>query len=177
VPNDSITPTSAAVALKVENARWDGVPFLLRAGKGMNGRMTEIRVQFREIPGKMFNLANRAPNELVIRVQPDEAIFFRILSKVPGLGMDLEPRELNLHYGTAFTQVIPDAYEDLLHDVITGEKSLFIREDELAAAWDVFTPVLRELETRHQVPEFHEFGTPGPAGAEQLATRYGVVWA
>lgn len=177
VPNDSITPTYAAVALKVENARWDGVPFLLRAGKGMNGRMTEIRIQFREIPGKMFNLADRAPNELVIRVQPDEAIFFRILSKVPGLGMDLEPRELNLHYGTAFTQVIPDAYEDLLHDVITGEKSLFIREDELAAAWDVFTPLLRELEGRHQVPEFHEFGTPGPAGAERLAARYGVTWA
>ncbi len=176
VASDSRTATYAALALKVENARWDGVPFLLRAGKGLNGRMTEIRIRFREIPGKMFRLPDQAPNELVIRVQPDEAIYFRILTKVPGLGMDLEPRDLNLQYDTAFTQLVPDAYEDLLLDVLKGEKSLFIREDELAASWDVVTPLLRALEARNTMPEPYMFGTAGPTGAELLAAAYGLRW-
>lgn len=176
VTPDSITPTYAAVALKVENARWDGVPFLLRAGKGLNGRMTEIRIRFREIPGKMFALKNRAPNELVIRVQPDESINFRIVSKVPGLGMDLEMRDLNLQYQTAFTQLVPDAYEDLLLDTLNGEKSLFIREDELAASWDVFTPLLNQLDSGCIIPEPYEFGTAGPAAAARLAASFGITW-
>lgn len=173
---DSITPTFAAVALRVENARWDGVPFLVRAGKGMNGRMTEIRIRFREIPGKMFTLKSGASNELVIRVQPDESINFRIVSKVPGLGMDLEVRDLNLQYQTAFTQLVPDAYEDLLLDTLNGEKSLFIREDELAASWDVFTPLLNQLDSGCIIPEPYEFGTPGPTAAARLAASFGVHW-
>jgi glucose-6-phosphate 1-dehydrogenase len=176
VPSDSRTATYAATALQVLNARWDGVPFLVRAGKGLDGRMTEIRIQFREIPGRMFASSMPSPNALVIRVQPDEAIYFRIVSKVPGLDLLLEPRDLDLQYKTAFTQLIPDAYEDLLLDVIRGEKSLFIREDELAAAWDVFTPVLHRIEREGAEPHAYEFGTTGPRAARDLVARYGVNW-
>lgn len=176
VASDSRASTYAAVALQVINSRWDGVPFLLRAGKGMNGRRSEIRIRFRPAPGRMYAVPGPAANELVIRIQPDEAIHFRILSKVPGLDTRLEFRDLDLQYKTAFTQVIPDAYEDLLLDVLKGEKSLFIRSDELAAAWDIFTPALHTIDRRGVEPQPYEFGTPGPAAADRLAARYGVIW-
>jgi glucose-6-phosphate 1-dehydrogenase len=178
VASDSVTPTYAAVALRVDNQRWDGVPFLMRAGKGLDGRMTEIRIRFREIPGATFDHEETppAPNELVIRVQPDAAIYFNIMNKVPGLGMKLEPRMLDLQYDLAFSEAIPDAYEDLLLDVIRGDKSLFIRSDELAAAWDIFTPMLQEIDTRHLSPETYEFGARGPEASDQLAAGHGVTW-
>jgi len=178
VPSDSKTPTYAAVSLRIENPRWDGVPFLVRAGKGLDGRMTEIRIRFRDIPGRMFRgeHGRPAPNELVIRVQPDEAIILNIMNKVPGLDMELEPRALDLRYESAFSELIPDAYEDLLLDVLNGEKSLFIRQDELAAAWDIFTPVLQKMETEGAEPEPYAFGSGGPAGADELAERHGVNW-
>ncbi|MCE9613146.1 MAG: glucose-6-phosphate dehydrogenase [Lentisphaerae bacterium] len=176
VAPDSRTATYAAAALHVVNARWDGVPFLLRSGKGLDGRLSEIRIQFRPVPGRMYVLPNGAPNELVIRIQPDEAINFRIWSKVPGLETQLELRDLDLQYKTAFSQLIPDAYEDLLLDVLRGEKSLFIRGDELAAAWDIVTPVLHDIDQNQREPTTYEFGTRGPASADELAARYGVLW-
>lgn len=179
VAPDSITPTFAAVALRVKNPRWEGVPFLIRAGKALDGRMTEIRILFREVPGNLFCKYGGCPaaNELVIRVQPDEAVHFRIVNKIPGLGLKIEPRNLDLSYQSAFKQEIPEAYESLLLDVIRGEKSLFIRNDELAAAWDIFTPLLHTLERERVVPEPYEFGGGGPAAAEALAARHGVQWA
>jgi glucose-6-phosphate 1-dehydrogenase len=174
----SITPTFAAVALQVRNPRWEGVPFLIRAGKALDGRMTEIRILFREAPGNLFCKYGGCPaaNELVIRVQPDEAVHFRIVNKIPGLGLAMEPRNLDLRYQAAFKQEIPEAYESLLLDVIRGEKSLFIRGDELAAAWDVFTPLLQDLDENRVVPEPYEFGGGGPAAAEALAVKHGVRW-
>jgi glucose-6-phosphate 1-dehydrogenase len=176
VARDSRAATYAAAALRVINARWDGVPFLVRAGKGLGRHLSEIRIQFQPTPGHMFALRENAPNELIIRIQPDETIDFRIWSKVPGLEAQVELRDLDLQYKTAFTQVIPDAYENLLLDVLRGEKSLFIREDELAAAWDIFTPVLHALDQSEHRPEPYEFGTDGPVGADALAARFGVSW-
>lgn len=171
VPDDSLTPTFAAARLHVENERWHGVPFMIRAGKALNRRTTEIRIAFRPVEGNMFctPAGCPAPNELLIRVQPDEAIMFRIDSKVPGVDMKLETRDLDLQYGTAFDELIPDAYEDLLLDVLHGEKSLFIRSDELAAAWDIFTPILNESEADGWIPEAYPFGSSGPA-ADKLLT-------
>jgi len=103
-------------------------------------------------------------NELVIRVQPDEAIFLRVVNKAPGLKMRLEATELNLRYRTAFTGVIPEAYESLLLDVVAGERSLFIRADELAAAWDVFDRVLHVIDDQKIVPVPYPQGSRGPAG-------------
>ncbi|MEA1950645.1 MAG: glucose-6-phosphate dehydrogenase, partial [Planctomycetota bacterium] len=86
----------------------------------------------------------------------------------PGMGMKLAPRTLDLRYKSAFTEQIPEAYESLLLDVIRGDSSLFIRSDELRAAWDIFTPVLHEMDRRRLVPELYEFGSTGPYGAEEL---------
>jgi glucose-6-phosphate 1-dehydrogenase len=178
VPPDSITPTYAAAALRVNNRRWDGVPFLMRAGKGLDARMNEIHIQFRPKQANLFgDLPGSLPrNELVIRVQPDEAIYFRIANKVPGLKLALAESNLDLRYEQAFHEIIPDAYECLLLDALRGDKSLFIRNDELAAAWDIFTPVLHELAAKRIRPEPYDFGGPGPAAAAALAARYGVSW-
>ncbi|KAJ7010113.1 hypothetical protein NC653_000750 [Populus alba x Populus x berolinensis] len=103
VPKGSLTPTFAAAALFIDNARWDGVPFLMKAGKALHNKSAEIRVQFRHVPGNLYNRnfgtdLDRATNELVIRVQPDEAIYLKINNKVPGLGMRLDRSNLHLHY-------------------------------------------------------------------------------
>lgn len=178
IPAGSITPTYAAAVLHVRNRRWDGVPFLIRAGKALDARMTEIRIRFRPVPGNIFtsSAGHLANNELVIRVQPDAAISFRIVNKVPGLGITLEESDLDLQYASAFQAAIPDAYECLLLDVIEGDRSLFIRADELEAAWDIFTPVLHELEEKRLKPRGYAFGSAGPEAAQALAARYNAIW-
>ncbi|KAM0003796.1 putative glucose-6-phosphate dehydrogenase (NADP(+)) [Helianthus debilis subsp. tardiflorus] len=181
VPNDSLTPTFAAAALFIDNARWDGVPFLMKAGKALHDRRAEIRVQFRHVPGNLYNKnigtdLDEATNELVIRVQPDEAIYLKINNKVPGLGMRLDRSNLNLLYAARYAKEIPDAYERLLLDAIEGERRLFIRSDELDAAWSLFTPVLKELEEKKIVPEYYPYGSRGPVGSHYLAARYKVRW-
>jgi glucose-6-phosphate 1-dehydrogenase len=178
VPDDSNTPTYAATVMHVVNRRWDGVPFLMIAGKGMDASANEIRIQFRDVPANMFRLAGENPsrNALVINVQPDASIYFEIVAKVPGVGMKLDSRLLDLRYASAFNEIIPDAYEDLLLDVINGEKSLFIREDELAASWDVFTPLLKQIEAGGVSPVDYPFGSKsGPEAAAALAERHGMT--
>lgn len=181
VPSDSRTPTFASCALKIDNARWDGVPFLMRAGKALNERKTEIRVQFKHVPGALFPIIEGAEhNELVIRIQPDEAIYMRIVSKVPGLTSRMEEARLNLFYRHAWEESkdIPDAYERLILDVIQGEKSLFIRDDELDAAWKIFTPALMELENENSTkPELYVYGSEGPSNSDGLAGKYNVRWS
>ncbi|KAL3573026.1 hypothetical protein D5086_026930 [Populus alba] len=127
VPKDSRTPTFAAAALFINNARWDGVPFLMKAGKALHTRRAEVRVQFRHVPGNLYKRnfgtdLDKATNELVLRVQPDEAIYLKINNKVPGLGMRLDRSDLNLLYSARYPREIPDAYERLLLDAIAGER-------------------------------------------------------
>lgn len=181
VSHHSKTPTFAACVIHVNNRRWDGVPFLIRAGKALDERKTEIRIQFKHVPGALFPVVEGAEhNELVIRVQPDEAIYFRIVSKVPGLTSRMEEARLNLFYRHAWEESkdIPDAYERLILDVIQGEKSLFIRDDELDVAWRVFTPALDELEAAGAPqPELYEYGGSGPSNMDTLAAKYGVRWS
>ncbi|KAE9457825.1 hypothetical protein C3L33_10255, partial [Rhododendron williamsianum] len=187
VPNDSFTPTFAAAALFIDNARWDGVPFLMKAGKALHtNRLAEIRVQFRHVPGNLFKRnfgtdLDKATNELVLRVQPDEAIYLKINNKVPGLGMRLDRSDLNLLYKarsdqSRYPKEIPDAYERLLLDAIEGERRLFIRSDELDAAWSLFTPLLKELEEKKIAPELYPYGSRGPVGVHYLAAKHNVRW-
>ncbi|XP_031475887.1 glucose-6-phosphate 1-dehydrogenase, chloroplastic-like [Nymphaea colorata] len=181
VPKGSLTPTFAAAALFIDNARWDGVPFLMKAGKALHSKRAEIRVQFRHVPGNLYRKSfgtdlDRATNELVIRVQPDEAIYLKINNKIPGLGMRLDRSNLNLHYAARYSNEIPDAYERLLLDAIEGERRLFIRSDELNAAWALFTPLLKEIEEKKIVPELYPYGSRGPVGAHYLAAKYKVRW-
>lgn len=170
IPKDSRTPTYAAAVLHIDNDRWRGVPFYVCSGKGVDERLTEIRMRFRPVADATFREAadKLGNNELVIRVQPDEDIRVKILNKAPGLEMKLVETALDLRYASTFDTLIPDAYECLLLDVIRGDKSLFIRWDELAAAWDIFTPALHELETTGVVPEPYDFGSRGPANALEL---------
>ncbi|CAL1381905.1 unnamed protein product [Linum trigynum] len=181
VPKDSITPTFAAAALFINNARWDGVPFLMKAGKALHTKRAEIRVQFRHVPGNLYKRnfgtdLDKATNELVLRVQPDEAIYLKINNKVPGLGMRLDRSDLNLLYKARYPREIPDAYERLLLDAIEGERRLFIRSDELDAAWALFSPMLKELEEKRIVPELYPYGSRGPVGAHYLAAKHDVRW-
>ena len=170
VPPSSLTPTYAAAVLEIDSDRWKGVPFFLEAGKAMDRKVNEVRIRFRKVPVNIFGatLGNLEANEMVIRIQPDEAIDLRIMNKVPGLTMALQQTDLDLRYQAAFTTQIPDAYERLLIDVVEGDRSLFIRSDELAAAWDIFTPALRELEQRKVKPEIYPFGSSGPLAAAAL---------
>jgi glucose-6-phosphate 1-dehydrogenase len=166
IPSDSITPTYAASVLHVDNSRWSGVPFYVTAGKGLETSVSEVRICFKEVPQNIFCKEPKClpANELIIRIQPDEAILLRVLNKVPGLGHDVGVTELDLRYAQAFAQKeIPDAYECLLLDVMVGDRSLFIGSDELAAAWDIFTPVLHEIDRRSIEPEPYAFGSSGPA--------------
>lgn len=180
VPKGSLTPTFAAVAMKINNARWDGVPFLLKAGKALDNRRAEIRVQFRQVPGnvyksKMSNSLNQS-NELVIRIQPKEAIYLKINNKVPGLGLRLDTTRLDLQYRSTYNKELPDAYERLLLDVVNGDKRLFIRKDELEAAWNLYTPVLHEIDAKKVAPELYPYGSRGPVGSHYLAAKYNVRW-
>ncbi|KAI3943607.1 hypothetical protein MKX01_039235 [Papaver californicum] len=132
----------------------------------------EIRVQFRHVPGNLYKKnfgmdLDQATNELVIRVQPDEAIYLKINNRVPGLGREVGPQ---------YSKEIPDAYERLLLDAIEGERRLFIRSDELDAAWALFTPLLKELEEKKIVPELYLYCSRGPVGAHYLSAKYNVQW-
>jgi glucose-6-phosphate 1-dehydrogenase len=164
VAADSTTPTFFSAKFRVDNDRWRGTEFRICAGKGLDTRATEIRMRFREVEGNMFCALNECPeaNELVIRVQPDEAIYLRITNKVPGLKLAVETKDLDLRYREAFDEIIPDAYENLLLDVIRGDRGLFIRKDELAAAWDVVTPLLADIEDGKGLLHRYAFGSTGP---------------
>jgi glucose-6-phosphate 1-dehydrogenase len=174
VAPDSTMPTYCAVKLRVNNRRWDGVPFYITAGKALDEHHTLIRIQFRNVPANLFSrdIEELPPNQLVIRVQPDEAIFFKIVNKTPGLTSKLVESQLNLRYQAAFDAIIPDAYESLLLEVIKGDKSLFIREDVLRAAWDIWTPVLHELNERRIEPKPYPFGSAGPKCAGKLVEAH-----
>ncbi|MBN1866625.1 glucose-6-phosphate dehydrogenase [Candidatus Sumerlaeota bacterium] len=177
VPSDSTTPTYAATVIRVDNDRWRGVPFIVTAGKALERRATEIRVLFRRSEENLFKIDGETPppNELVIRVQPDEAIYFRTINKVPGLRMRLAECDLNLRYAQAFSGPVPEAYESLILDVIRGDKSLFIRKDELETAWDIFTPALHEAARGARKPEPYEYGSEGPEGALELIRKFRSV--
>ncbi|XP_062009248.1 glucose-6-phosphate 1-dehydrogenase, chloroplastic-like [Rosa rugosa] len=179
VSNDSLTPTFAAATMFINNSRWDGVPIMLIAGKALQSKRAEIRVQFRHVPGNLYNRnsgtdLDKATNELVLRIQPEEAVYLKVNNKVPGLGMRLDRSDLNLLYKSRYPREFPDAYERLLLDAMKGERRSFIRSDELEAAWAVFTPLLKELEEKKVVPELYSYGSSGPVGVHYLAAEHNV---
>ncbi|KAK2648133.1 hypothetical protein Ddye_015622 [Dipteronia dyeriana] len=177
---DNIAPTFTAATAFVDNSRWDGVPFMLIAGKGLQSNRIEIRVQFRHVPGNLYNRKlgtdlDKTTNELVIRVLPDEAMYLKINSKVPGLGLRLDQTDLNLLYKSRCTpKGIPDACERKLLDEIEGDRRSFVRSDELYAAYEVFSPLLKELERKKVAPELYSCGSTGPVGVHYLAAKHNV---
>lgn len=173
VPDNSITETYAMAVIWVNNERWEGVPFFLRCGKALNERKAEVRIQYRDVPGDIFN-GQLKRNEFVMRVQPGEAVYIKMMTKQPGRSFDLEETELDLTYNKRYKDaVLPDAYERLILDVFTGSQMHFVRSDELAEAWRIFTPVLKELEDTKEPPLPYKFGSRGPQQADYLASTHG----
>jgi len=175
----SETETFLAARFQIDDWRWSGVPFYLRAGKRLPKRATEIAIQFKAVPHRLFRDAavDPEPNLLAIRIQPDEGILLRFGSKVPGLGLDIRTVTMDFTYGSAFSVDSPDAYETLLLDAMLGDASLFTREDEVEAAWSIATPIV-ESWVDAPAPDFPNYpaGTWGPEAADTLIERDGRRW-
>jgi glucose-6-phosphate 1-dehydrogenase len=176
---ESETETFVAGRFEVDNWRWSGVPFYLRHGKRLPKRATEIAIQFRDVPHRLFAEADTdpEPNLLAIRIQPDEGILLRFGSKVPGLGFDIRTVTMDFTYGSSFAVDAPDAYETLLLDAMLGDASLFTRADEVEAAWSIATPIL-DAWLDAPPPDFPDYdaGTWGPESADALIERDERRW-
>ncbi|MFW5418013.1 glucose-6-phosphate dehydrogenase [Nocardiopsis sp. CNT-189] len=171
----SRTETFVALEASVANWRWAGVPFYLRTGKRMARRYSEIAVQFRDVPHPIFPGQAAAPNRLVIRLQPEETIHLHMLAKEPGAGgLRLRPAPLELSFADTFAVRSPDAYERLLMDVMAGDPTLFMRRDEVEAAWRWTDPVISAWQGT--APEPYAPGGTGPDGAHRLLARSGRAW-
>jgi glucose-6-phosphate 1-dehydrogenase len=166
VPDDSATETFVAIRLEIANWRWEGVPFLLRTGKRLPQRTTEIRVVFRRAPVSIFQpypSCHVHSNVLTLRLQPDEGFDLAFEVKTPGEGIELATQHLRFAYADAFGE-LRDAYETLLLDVMTGDQTLFVHADEVEASWRLYTPLLQS--TRSPLP--YRAGSWGPGAAGEL---------
>lgn len=177
VPKTSVTPTYALAVLKVHNERWDGVPFFLRCGKALNERKAEVRIQYKEVPGDIYPQGELKRTELVMRVQPNEAVYMKLMTKKPGMGFAVEETELDLSYSARYKDIrLPDAYERLFLEVIMGSQINFVRTDELDYSWRIFTPLLKTIEAKKIKPIEYIFGSRGPKEADELMKKYGFVF-
>ncbi|MFK3775439.1 glucose-6-phosphate dehydrogenase [Pseudomonas sp. NPDC089406] len=175
VDNDSDTETFVAVQAHIDNWRWAGVPFYLRTGKRMARRSSQIVIQFKPVPHELFN--GGQVNQLLIQLQPDEHISLRMMTKSPGKGMRLAPVELDLNLAQAFAQTRRwEAYERLLLDVLEGDSTLFMRRDEVEAAWAWIDPIVQGWEEHFQAPRPYPAGSNGPEQANSLLAHQGRKW-
>ena len=175
----SETETFVAARLTIDDWRWSGVPFYVRTGKRLPKRATEIAIQYREVPHRLFKDEGVAPdaNLLAIRIQPDEGIMLRFGAKVPGLQLDVRSVTMDFTYGSAFNVDSPDAYETLILDALQGDASLFTRADEVEEAWGIVDPII-DAWADTEAPDFpnYDAGTWGPDAADDLPARDGRRW-
>ncbi|KAH9598739.1 glucose-6-phosphate dehydrogenase [Trypanosoma melophagium] len=144
VPKDSHCPTFAVLRLHINNDRWHGVPFIIKAGKALDRRFLGIQIQFKDEIRPFGDATQR--NELVIRAQPSEAMYIRLTAKKPGFLRDTHQTELDLTYEQRYNVTLPDAYESLIHEALLGNSTNFVRKDELDAAWRIYTPLLHAID-------------------------------
>ncbi|THG95804.1 hypothetical protein EW026_g5918 [Hermanssonia centrifuga] len=175
VPHNSVCPTFAATTLWIHNPRWEGVPFILKAGKALNEAKVEVRIQFKDVTQGIFKDISR--NELVIRIQPQEAVYLKLNVKTPGLYTRAFPTEMDLTYKRRFADAaIPEAYESLILDALKGDHSNFVRDDELDVAWKIFTPILHWIEGKNgpaPKPVPYPYGSRGPKELDPFIQKYG----
>jgi glucose-6-phosphate 1-dehydrogenase len=177
---ESTTETFVAIKAEVENWRWAGVPFYLRTGKRLAERVSEIVITLRPIPHSVFepSAGPIAANRLIIRLQPDEGVKLWLMIKDPGPGgMRLRQVPLDMSFSTAFAVRNPDAYERLVLDVVRGNQTLFMRRDEVEAAWAWIDPILDAWSHAAEPPKPYTSGTWGPSAAIALIERDGRTWA
>ena len=179
VSQDSITPTYAAVKLQIDNWRWQGVPFYLRSGKGLKEKLTQITIEFKEPPHLLFPTENGrlTPNMLVLYLQPDEGIHWRFEAKVPDTIADMRSVDMEFHYEDSFGKAaIPEAYERLLLDTITGDASLFTRADEVETAWGLIDPIIETWSADGSSLASYESGSWGPSESDAMLARDNRKW-
>jgi glucose-6-phosphate 1-dehydrogenase len=179
VDPESETETYVAARLFIDDWRWAGVPFYLRAGKRLPKRATEIAIKFKQVPHALFKGSSSDPeaNLLALRIQPDEGILLRFAAKVPGLGVDVRAVNMDFTYGSAFSVDSPDAYETLILDALLGDASLFTRADEVEKAWAIVDPII-DAWADAPGPAFpnYEAGSWGPTASDELLARDGRRW-
>ncbi|HXW57977.1 MAG TPA: glucose-6-phosphate dehydrogenase [Solirubrobacteraceae bacterium] len=178
IPSDSITETYAALRLEVDNWRWAGVPFYLRAGKRLARKVTEIAVTLKPVPHLAFSQDGSLgvqPNQLILTVQPNEGVTLQLGAKIPGTRMSIRPVNMEFLYGTSFLSQSPEAYERLITDAMRGDPTLFTRNDEVEAQWEICDPVLATwAQTPGQLPSY-EAGSQGPTEANDILLE-GDAW-
>jgi glucose-6-phosphate 1-dehydrogenase len=176
---DSTTETFVAIKAEIDNWRWAGVPFYIRTGKRLTTRVSEIVIDFKPVPYNIFGdgAGNMLPNQLVIRLQPDESVKIYIMIKDPGPGgMRLRQLPLDMIFADTFSGRSPDAYERLIMDVIRGNQTLFMRRDEVEAAWAWVEPILEAWSGRPEMPRPYPAGSWGPTASIALIERDGRTW-
>lgn len=180
VEKSSNTETFASLKLYIDNWRWQDVPFYLRTGKRMSDTISVITIQFRPVPHKAFpheSMDNWESNRLILNIQPNMGIRLRFQSKRPGLKMILNPVNMLFDYYSSYATIAPKAYETLLYDIIMGDATLFMRADQVEAAWSILMPIIETWEGNYN-PDFpnYDAGTQGPEDAEALIARDGHHW-
>jgi glucose-6-phosphate 1-dehydrogenase len=177
---DSTTPTYAALRLQIDNWRWQGVPFYLRSGKCLKEKISQITIEFKQPPHLLFpgTRGPMTPNMLVLYLQPDEGINWRFEAKVPDTAAEMRSVDMEFRYKDSFgATVIPESYERLLLDALTGDASLFTRADETETAWGLIDPILEAWDAQPgSLPEY-ENGSWGPIEADELLKRDGRSWS
>jgi glucose-6-phosphate 1-dehydrogenase len=175
----SDTETFVALKLEIDNWRWSNVPFYLRTGKRLKSKHSEIVVQFQDVPHSIFpeQNFNVTANRLTIRLQPDEGVKLSLMAKEPGPGgFELRPVSLDLSFEETFGLRYPDAYERLLMEVLRGNPALFMRRDEVDAAWEFVDGIIASWGETRQSVEGYVAGSWGPSGASLLLDRDGRAW-
>ena len=180
VPPDSHTETFAALRLFVDNWRWQDVPFYLRTGKRLPRQVSEVAIQFRAVPHQSFPTEatlDWQPSRLVMSIQPDEGIVLRFQAKHPGPKMVLQPVDMQFNYRESFATPSPEAYVTLLSDVIDNDATLFMRADQVEAAWRLLMPVLDvwKASPPNDFPNYAG-GTWGPDATQGLLVQQGHSW-
>ena len=172
VPDESRTETFAALRLEVENWRWAGVPIVLRTGKRLARKVTEIAVMLKPVPTTAFGGGDGAvgtqPNQIVMTMQPNEGVSISIGAKIPGTRMRIRPVNMEFNYGTSFMSQSPEAYERLIMDAMRGDATLFTRADEVLAQWRIIDPILTAWGEDSEPLETYEAGSAGPEAAQAL---------
>ncbi len=180
VKSDSNVETYVALKLYIDNWRWSGVPFYLRTGKNLPLSASEVRIQFRPTPHVLFAAQcghHLDPNALTLRLQPNEGISLRFNGKVPGTSLEVRPVRMHFSYDAEFGAYTPEAYERLLLEAMAGDATLFIRRDEVEAAWQIVDSIRNAWDGKPlSNREFYSAGTWGPVAADDLLSQNGHIW-
>jgi glucose-6-phosphate 1-dehydrogenase len=179
VKPDSRTETYAALKIYVDNWRWGSVPFYIRTGKRLPTKVTEVVIHFKPTPHFLFSqqAMNNSCNQLVLRIQPDEGVLFKVGMKVPGQGFDIQNVNMDFHYSDLSNKYLPTAYERLLYDCMIGDSTLYQRVDAVESAWKFVDPILDAWKNDRNIPIYgYPAGTWGPEKADELIEEKNMTW-